>query len=147
MSIRSAPDIPVQALGKKMLFNQLGDHYVRVHFLVVDNLAVPLHLRTSFIVIFVNRVFAIERRIFPIRSHAVTTLPEYTPTLDLLPALESDSYLEINTKDQKTSSSRTPLFGITKCVAILLNTEAPVQVLTNYDGLVYMPLHTNLMRY
>lgn len=79
MSLKSASDVLVTDIGKVMLFAKLGDVYVCVHLGVVDNLAVPLLIRTSFIKIFFSGIFPIEHRIVSIWSCLVAITSKCNP--------------------------------------------------------------------
>lgn len=78
MSLHSASDTPVQVIGKVILFDQLADLHIHVHFGVVNSLAVPLLFGASFIDRFVKRIFSMERFIVPIWSPLVAIIPEYS---------------------------------------------------------------------
>lgn len=59
-----------------MLFFQLSDLDVRLHFGAVDKLGNPLLFGTSFIDVIVRGVFPMERGIFPVRFVSVAIISE-----------------------------------------------------------------------
>lgn len=89
--LKSASDGCVAVTGKVLLFIQLGNLQVLVHFGVVDNMAVPLLNSTLFIDRFVGVVFPMKRGIIPVRSRAVTIPAEYMPPSDSLTTLRWDT--------------------------------------------------------
>lgn len=102
MSFKSESNNPVDVIGNIMLFVQLGDLHVRVHIGVVDKLAFPLLVGTSFIDRFVQGIFPMERRVVPVRSGPLAIISEYTPPADPLTALHA----ELDTEND----IRTPIF-------------------------------------
>lgn len=72
----------------------MGNLHIRVHFVVMDSLALPLVIGKSFIDMFFKRIFQIERHIVPIRSHLVATILEHTPPPDPLTVLRKDADAE-----------------------------------------------------
>lgn len=66
-------------IGKVMLPVYLGVLYVRVHFGVVDKLAVPLLTRTSLLDRISKGTNAMERHIVPIQAHPGAIISKYTP--------------------------------------------------------------------
>lgn len=99
--LRTVSDSPAQVIGKILLFVQLGNLHVRVHFDLLDNLALPLIFGTPFIDKFALGISLMERYIFPLQSRAVVIISEYTPLSDPLAVLQSDLDAEINTEDEQ----------------------------------------------
>lgn len=77
MSLKSAPNNLVDVSGKLMLLVQLSYLHVRVYFSVVEKLAVPLLVGTSFIDRFVWGIFPVEHRIVTIQAGPVAIISEY----------------------------------------------------------------------
>lgn len=146
MSFKSALHSPVYIICKVLLFVQLRILHVRVHFGVVDDLAVLLQFGTSFIDSAVNGIFPMERRIVPIPSRPVVIISEYMPLSGVLVVLQSNLEAETIIDDRQYSSERTPLSTVVKCVAVLLDAERPVSVPTSCARLIYSAPHPNLAR-
>lgn len=66
MSLKLASNEHVKAIGKIIPFVQLGDLHLCAHFGVMNNLAVPPLIGTSFINSFVKGKFHMEQRIISI---------------------------------------------------------------------------------
>lgn len=141
MSLRSASDRLVHVKGMIMRFVRLGTLHTRVHFGVVDSLAVPLLVGTSFIDRCFKAIFPIERVIFPIQSRPVPTISEYTPPSDPLAALQNDSDAQTNREGRQNENNVTLLFLVVKCVTTQLNIEASVSVTTSSAERNYMTPH------
>lgn len=79
MSLRSVFDGPVHVIANIMLFAQLGDLNVRVHF--GDVALIPCYWSSEHPLLtnFPSQFSHLERRTVLIRSH-----PEYKPALDAL---------------------------------------------------------------
>lgn len=60
MSLKPASNSPVNVKGKTMLYVQLGDIHIGVHFSIMENLAVPLLIGTWIIKKFVKGVLPKE---------------------------------------------------------------------------------------
>lgn len=95
---------------QSLLFVKLGNVHMQVLFGVVENLAVPLLVRTEFIERFVEWLLSIERRIVQTHSSPVPIISKYTALLNLLQLLHIDLDDETITKDGTGNNERTPLF-------------------------------------
>lgn len=131
ISPKLATSSPVQVIGKIIPFFQVDYLNVYVHSSVVENLAVPLFIRASFIYIFVNGIFLMECRVFLTHSRLVAGTSEYTPLLDPLAVLQTDPDIVIKTEAKQNNSNRTPLFRVLRCISIPPSTKAPVSVTTS----------------
>lgn len=123
---------------KFKLFIQLSDLHMRVHFGVVDTLAVPLLIRTSFVDRFDKEIFFMEWRIAPIPSLPVSFISEYTALLDLLAVLHSNSDAETIIDYRQDNNTRTPLSRFAKWITTLPNTEASIPVTNSSSGPVFV---------
>lgn len=137
---------PCQRHTRVILFFQLGDLHVRVHFGFVSNFAVRLLIRTFFIDSFVKGLFLVERRTVRIWPRPVAIFSESTPPSNPLAVSQTDSDAETSTDERQDNSERTPLFGVAKCVLILPNAEASVSVTTSSARLIHMAPHRDSMR-
>lgn len=129
-----------------MLLVQLGDQHVPVYFGVLDNFTTTLSVWISFIGRFVKGIFMKECRIVFIRFRPVAIILEHTPLSDPQAELQTDFDIEIDMNCQPDRKHRTPLFRITKCVAVPQNTELPAPFTTSCAGYIYMAPHLNVMR-
>lgn len=136
VSLRSATDNLVQAIGKIMLFLQLGERHVRVYFGNLDNLAVQLLAGTSFIDSFVKGVFPMGCRIIPIRTRPVAIIRKHTTLSDPLTVSQTHLDSKTCTEDLLDKKNETPRFRVTKRVAIMPNTEASLLVTRSSVGIV-----------
>lgn len=89
---------------------------------VVDNVAVVIHIGSSFYDKLVRVILPMERHIVPIQSHVVAIISKYSPAPDLLASLQIYSDDEINTEYLESNSNRTLLLRVAKCVDISPNT-------------------------
>lgn len=79
MYLKSASNSPVTVKGEAMLFVQLGNLHVCIHFVVVDIAMVPLLIGTCFVDMFVKGIFPMERRTVRFWSHPVENISEHVP--------------------------------------------------------------------
>lgn len=87
-----------------------------------------------------------ELLIIPIWFQSITIISEHTPPSNLLAKFQSDTDAETIINDQEDSCKRTALARVTKCVAILLNTEAFLSVTTSSAGIIYMGPYGDLVQ-
>lgn len=140
---RSASESPVKVIGKIILFFQLGDLQIRVHFGSVDNLTARFFVIILFTDRYEKKIFMMEHFIVPIQSHPVAGTLQHTAPSDLLVALQTDSHVNISMEDGQDKNDWTPLFQVAKCVTILPNTEAAISVTTRIARLIYMTPYWN----
>lgn len=91
MSLKSASHSPV--------LSQLGHLRVGVHCSAMDKIALPLLAGSSLFDRFVKIVFLIKPRIVRFWCLPVVIIMQYTPQLDQLAVLQTDSDIKRDTKD------------------------------------------------
>lgn len=131
MSHESTSNHLVNVIGKIMDFVQLGDLHVRVHFSVVENLAVPLLMAASCIERFVSGMLPTERCIVPIRFRPVVAIPDQTAPSGQAAELQNKSDHVTDTDDQQNDNARTHLVEIAKGVGIPRSTAASLSVMSS----------------
>lgn len=131
MFLKSASDSPFHVIRKFIMFVQLSDLHVRVHFGVVAKLVMLLLVGTLVLNRLVKRIFPMERLIVPIQSPSVATISEYPPPSDPLAVLQIGSDIDSDIDGHQDDNDWMPLFWIAKCVAILPNTQLSVPVTTS----------------
>lgn len=121
---RSASNNHIIVCGKMLLFVRLGYLPVRVRFGIVENLALPVLIGTSYIDQFIKDIFPMKRMILPVHSGAVAILLAYAPTV------KSIKSIDIAESSPQLSDPSATLFPVTKQVGIPMNTKMMVPVPT-----------------
>lgn len=145
MSLRSKLASHVQFMDNKKLFVYLSDLGVRIHFDVVDifcrtvtrwKVAYRENCQRNVPDGTLNRTYrdALNRGYF--RTHA---------PVGELAILRRDWDTEINARDRQKKWSTTPLFQVTRWVAIQPSTEASVSIMASSVELIDMKPHLNLI--
>lgn len=143
MSLKPASNNIINVQGKIMHLVQLGDLQVRVHFVVVGNLTVPLIVGKLFIDRVFKGTFLLERRIFPIWCSTVGIIFEFSSLSYPLPVFQTSSEAGTDYDDRQDDITGTLPFRVAKCVATLLNTEVAISVTSSSAGLLSMALQPN----
>ena len=143
VSMTSASKDKMNLVGVIPIVIRLGDLKVRVWFGVIEELAVPVLLGTSFADRFIQGIFPQERKVVPNDSGPVAILSTLVkdPETNLL--VEQDPLLCV--KDQ-SDDKREIRFRVAKKRTIPPMSEAPVTVTTNAGGLMMLSPHPNLFK-
>lgn len=145
MQLKSAPNNPVNAIGKTILLDYLDSLRISVHFVVVEDIAFLQLIGTSSIDRFVEGIFLMERSIVSIWSCKIAMFFRIYNQVEPAGCISECLEAEAITTHQQYSNTKTPLFGVAKDVAILPGIEASVSVPKGSVRRVHIALHPNFM--
>lgn len=136
----SASDDPITVCGTILMSIGRWHLKVRVHFLLVDNLAVWILIGTSYMDQCIRGIFAMERLIVPVHSAPGVIL------LACAPDIKSILIVDFAENTKQLWHPSATAFGVAKQVCIFPNTELVVHVRRLQAGLHKFPLHPNVLK-
>lgn len=134
-SLSTAGRQSISAIGVIMLHFCIGDVMVRAWFGVVDNLAVFVTFRISFIDRFVKGIFPSERKVVPYHSKTVTIMTSF----------ENDTIYTIVFEDEVNDSDGA-FSRVARHVWLRLVSETLFLVHTTYEGFMHIESHPNIVK-
>ena len=146
VKLTSASRNAMNLVGVLPLFIRMGDLKVRVWFGVVENLAVPVLLGTSYIDRFVQGIFPQERKVVPNDSRPVAILSSFAvdPTTNMV--IDEDEVLTVDENTIPNKVSRDVLIRVAKQTTLPPMSETIVTVTTKGAGLMLLSSHPNLLK-